>query len=174
MNTLSKSICVPILSLLLLAPAFGGDSEADRGYSGVHRSVLVKKLRAALGHYRDVQLAMAAGYEPGACVSGPNGGAMGIHFVNPALLDGAAPVLEQPEALIYEPQANGRLRLVAAEYITLAGPAALEGHLLNYVGSGNRYGLPEFWEIHVWAWKKNPSGTFADWNPWVTCDYFSL
>lgn len=174
MNTLLKSVGASVLSLLLFASAFGGDAEIHRGSSDVNRPELVKKLRAALGHYQDVQLAMAAGYEPGACVSGANGGAMGIHFVNAALLDAAAPVLEQPEALIYEPQPNGSLRLVAAEYITLAGPTALEGHLLNYVGSGNRYGLPEFWEIHVWAWKKNPSGTFADWNPRVTCDHFSL
>jgi hypothetical protein len=98
---------------------------------------------------------------------------MGIHYVNPAFLDDAAPVLEEPEALIYEQRPNGRLRLVGVEYITLAGPAALEGHLFNYVGSPNRYGLPEFYELHVWAWKENPKGTFADWNPRVSCDAFA-
>jgi hypothetical protein len=27
------------------------------------------------------------------------------------------------------------------------------------------------WALHVWAWRHNPSGMFADWNPNVTCDY---
>lgn len=73
---------------------------------------------------------------------------------------------------------GGRLRLVGVEYITLAplwdaaneGPPTLEGHLLNYVGSPNRYRLPAFYELHVWAWRHNPDGTFADWNPRVSCD----
>ncbi|HEX9707342.1 MAG TPA: hypothetical protein VGA24_06845 [Steroidobacteraceae bacterium] len=26
-----------------------------------------------------------------------------------------------------------------------------------------------FYEIHVWAWRNNPDGTFADWNPRVSC-----
>ena len=95
---------------------------------------------------------------------------MGIHYINAAFLDDQPPSVAEPEALIYEPLPGGRLRLVGVEYITLAGPAVLEGHLLNYTGSANRYGLPEFWELHVWAWKHNPDGTFADWNPRVSCD----
>jgi len=46
----------------------------------------------------------------------------------------------------------------------------LEGHLFNYVGEPNRYGLPAFYELHVWAWENNPKGTFADWNTRVSCD----
>ncbi|TIO10603.1 MAG: hypothetical protein E5X89_09450 [Mesorhizobium sp.] len=34
----------------------------------------------------------------------------------------------------------------------------------------NRYGLGAFYETHVWAWKGNPTGTFADMNPNVSCD----
>jgi hypothetical protein len=40
------------------------------------------------------------------------------------------------------------------------------------VGAPNRYGLPAFYELHVWAWKTNPSGMFADWNPRVSCEEF--
>jgi hypothetical protein len=155
--------------LLLLSLVLGGTAASAN--DGDHPTAeLVKQVRQAVGQFQDVQLAVAAGYEPGPCVSGPNGGAMGIHYVNPDLLDDAAPVLTEPEALIYEPRPNGQLRLVGVEYITLAGPAVLEGHLLNFVGSPNRYGLPEFYELHVWAWRENPDGTFADWNPRVSCD----
>jgi hypothetical protein len=43
------------------------------------------------------------------------------------------------------------------------------GQHFHYVGSPNRYGLPAFYELHVWAWRDNPNGTFADWNPKVSC-----
>jgi hypothetical protein len=82
---------------------------------------------------------------------------------------------EQPQALIYEPMTDGAMRLVGVEFIVLAQnwPAnsvpALEGNLLNYIGAPNRYGLPAFWEIHVWAWEQNPKGSYADWNTHVTC-----
>ena len=89
-------------------------------------------------------------------------------------LDAAA-----PEALIYEPQPRGALRLVGVEYIVIAstwaglypnaGPPALEGDLLNFIDAPNRYGLPAFYEMHVWAWEANPKGSFADWNTHVTC-----
>jgi hypothetical protein len=46
------------------------------------------------------------------------------------------------------------------------------GQLLNYVGSPNRYGLPPFYELHVWAWRSNPKGVFVDWNPAVSCAGF--
>jgi hypothetical protein len=45
----------------------------------------------------------------------------------------------------------------------------LAGHLLNYVAGPNRYGSGAFYELHVWAWQRNNHGTFADWNPNVSC-----
>ena len=75
---------------------------------------------------------------------------------------------------------SGALRLVGVEFIVLAsvwqsqhpagGTPALDGDLLNYVGAPNRYGLPAFYEMHVWAWENNPKGSFADWNTHVTCE----
>jgi hypothetical protein len=143
---------------------------------------LVDKVRQATAHYRDVNVAIADGYEGGPCVSGPNEGAMGVHFVKGSLLGDGALDATTPEVLVYEPQPNGRLRLVGVEFITFAevwdaanGPgAALEGHLLHYVGSPNRYGIPAFYQLHVWAWKHNPRGTFSDWSPNVSCDYFTM
>jgi len=49
--------------------------------------------------------------------------------------------------------------------------ALIECNLLNYVGEPNRFGLPAFYELHVWAWEHNPMGSFADWNTHVTCDH---
>ncbi|MCC5969058.1 MAG: hypothetical protein JJU15_03855 [Pararhodobacter sp.] len=71
---------------------------------------------------------------------------------------------------MYEPQPDGSLELVAVEYISFDGPASLGGHLFSYVGEPNRYGLPPFYQIHVWAWRPKPHGTFADMNPDVSCD----
>ena len=88
---------------------------------------------------------------------------------------------DQPQALIYEPLPGGAFRLVGVEFIVLASvwlgqpngatsTPALEGDLMNYISAPNRYGLPAFYELHVWAWENNPKGSFADWNTHVTCE----
>jgi hypothetical protein len=128
--------------------------------------------------FRDVNAAINAGYvQFQGCVSGPNEGAMGVHYVNQSLFDDQLEV-DHPEALVYEPR-NGQLHLVAAEYITPVAAWAmthdpgvqpiLMGHLFNLVPGPNRYGPDAFYELHVWALKNNPSGVFADWNPNVSC-----
>jgi hypothetical protein len=151
--------------------------DASRG--GHLNYPIVQFVRRATAPFQDVKEAEAAGYAPGTpCVSGPNEGAMGIHYVNGSLLGDGAIDPAHPEALIYEPQANGRLRLVGVEYLTLAsawdannvGPPQLLGNLFNLVGKPNRYRIDDgFYELHVWAWRPNPNGTFADWNEKVTC-----
>ena len=45
----------------------------------------------------------------------------------------------------------------------------VKGHLMQFIDSPNRYGLPPFFELHVWAWKDNPQGPFVDWNNHVSC-----
>jgi hypothetical protein len=128
--------------------------------------------------FRDVNDAIAAGYEQfQGCVSGPLEGAMGVHFANGALFDGKIDP-QNPEVLVYEPR-KGRLELVAAEYIVPAefwdpvhddyDKPHLLGQLYHYAPSPNRYGGGPFYELHVWAAKHNPRGTFADWNPNVSC-----
>ena len=42
-------------------------------------------------------------------------------------------------------------------------------HLINFVSGPNPYGADSFYELHVWAWKDNPNGAFADWNTSVSC-----
>ena len=131
---------------------------------------LDEKVRAANSRFENVAMATAEGYAPIPCASGITGGAMGIHYVNAAYLKDDAVDLAKPEAVMYEPMADGTQTLVAVEYITSKGPASLEGQLFNFNSAPNRYGLGAFYELHVWAWKKNPTGTFADMNPDVSCD----
>lgn len=131
---------------------------------------LADSVRAANERLQDVSAAVAEGYAPIPCASGQHGGAMGIHYVNGDYLKDDAVDIARPEAVMYEPMADGKLILVAVEYITFKGPASLEGHLFNFNGAPNRYGLDPFYELHVWAWKPNPTGTFADMNPDVSCE----
>jgi len=144
-------------------------------------SSLVEKVRNATRRFIDVNVAMHEGWVPATpCVSGPQAGAMGVHFVLPSRLTDGALNPGEPEALIYEPMSNGALRLVGVEFIVFASDwaslhpdgstPAVDGHLTHYVDEPNRYGLHAFYELHVWAWEHNPSGTFADWNTNVSCD----
>ncbi|MBZ9743426.1 MULTISPECIES: hypothetical protein [unclassified Mesorhizobium] len=132
---------------------------------------LAEKVRAANSRFLDVNAATAEGYAPIPCASGITGGAMGIHYVNGGYLKDDRIDIARPEAVMYEPMADGTLKLVAVEYITSKGPASLEGQLFNFNSAPNRYGLGEFYELHVWAWKGNPTGTFADMNPKVSCEH---
>jgi hypothetical protein len=102
---------------------------------------------------------------------------MGIHYVKVAEVGDPTEDATTPELLVYEPQQNGRLRLVAVEYVVLAEawdadnaePPSLFGEEFELVPAGNRYGLPDFYELHVWLFKHNPAGMFEDWNPNVSC-----
>uniref|UniRef100_UPI0026136DFC hypothetical protein n=1 Tax=uncultured Rhizobium sp. TaxID=155567 RepID=UPI0026136DFC len=119
--------------------------------------------------FTNVETAVREGYAPIPCASGIEGGAMGIHYVNGNLIKDDKVELGKPEAVMYEPGPDGRMKLVAVEYITTKGPAALGGQLFSFTGAPNRYGLPAFYELHVWAWRDNPKGAFADMNPTVSC-----
>lgn len=131
---------------------------------------LAEKVRMANSRFENVAMATAEGYAPIPCASGITGGAMGIHYVNANYPKDDAVDVAKPEAVMYEPMADGKLKLVAVEYITAKGPASLEGQLFNFNSAPNRYGLGPFYELHVWAWKQNPTGAFADMNPTVSCD----
>ena len=146
-------------------------------------SPLVEKVRKATAQFKDINAALAAGFAQATpCVSGPDFGAMGVHFVLGSRIAAGTLNATEPEALIYEPQPNGAFRLVGVEFIILVSvwqtqippgstaTPALEGHLMNFVDAPNRYGLPAFYEMHVWAWEQNPVGSFADWNTHVSCD----
>ncbi|HVN20707.1 MAG TPA: hypothetical protein VMU05_18110 [Dongiaceae bacterium] len=142
-------------------------------------SELVMVVRKATVQFIDVNNATAAGYGPFlGCVSGPDHGAMGIHYVNGTLVGDGQLDPYHPEALIYEPS-HGKLRLVGVEFIVDAAtwlanhdntPPVLDGQTFQFVDSPNRFNLNPFFELHVWAWRDNPQGAFVDWNNHVSCE----
>ena len=155
-----------------VADTGGGGLAAARAGTAKFHSLAIAK------HHGYGLLKDAAGI---ACIDMPGMGAMGIHYANNELVGdqgGPAEVTPAtPEALVYEPQRNGQLRLVAVEYVVLksawdathVSPPKLFGQEFNFTPAGNRFGLPPFYSLHAWIWKNNPSGTFEMFNPKVTC-----
>jgi hypothetical protein len=145
-------------------------------------SALVKVVRESTERFLDVAMAEGEGYAlQFGCVSGSEAGAMGLHYVNgPLVMDGELDVT-RPEIVIYEPTSDGGVRLIGADYLVLAAawdashlsPPELMGQLFHLFEAPNRFGLPAFYTLHVWAWKDNPSGAFVNWHPKVSCDAFS-
>jgi hypothetical protein len=151
-----------VVSLISLATAVLAQ---QRGHT------LVDKVRVANDRFKDASVAVSEGYAPIPCASGIDGGAMGVHYVSETLLKADTIDIAHPQAVMYEPGPDGKMTLIAVEYITSKGPASLQGQLFNFTGAPNRYGLGPFYELHVWAWKSNPRGAFADMNPNVTCEH---
>jgi hypothetical protein len=165
-----------VASYILLAGLALSSVASAQSNPAQSSSKLIQIVRSANSQYQDVGAATAAGYGPFlGCVSGSDHGAMGIHYVNPTLLNGTVDPAH-PQALIYEPS-NGQMNLVGVEFIadaatwlkTNSGPPVLEGQTFLFVDSPNRYNIPPFFELHVWAWRANPHGPFMDWNDNVTC-----
>jgi hypothetical protein len=165
-NLRSSALLGAVALTLFAGPALAHSAGAGLGPD----NPLANKVRDVNARFADVQKAIDEGYTPIPCVSGIDGGAMGIHYVNGKLIEDGEIDIGKPEAVMYEPDAEGKMTLIAVEYITTKGPAALDGHLFSFTNSPNRYGLPPFYELHVWAWRDNPTGTFADMNPAVSCD----
>ena len=167
-----------LAATITLLAASAGPQEAHDAHGNSAPAKLVQTVRTATMQFANVNAATAAGYQPlFGCVSGPDQGAMGIHYINLALYADGKLDATKPEALIYEPS-NGGLTLVGVEYIVDAAtwlsqnsaPPMLEGQAFQLVNSPNRYGLPAFFELHVWAWRDSPNGAFVDWNTRVSCE----
>ena len=167
---LTALIVAMALVAVTLATALAGNSDVDRA-------------RAATARFNSLIQAEKGGY--GLPPEGPlheciasfdDTGAMGFHYINGALLDGTGTIdPTQPEALVYAEDASGNLRLVALEYVVFASEwtgahdPMLFDEMFMFVDEPNRYELPPFWALHVWLWKDNPAGTFAAFNPDVSC-----
>lgn len=160
---------------------------------------------AATERFRDVEVALAEGYvrdpldlcDTAEMLGRPAElGAMGIHFFRPDLLGITAPPdprvngsgthtdFLRPAILIYEPQADGTLALVAVENLVFREAWHAAGH----TGPPSFHGVPwdtmvddpateadeahlfePHYDRHVWIYRDNPNGVFAMFNPAVTC-----
>ena len=140
------------------------------------QSNVLKTVHTVTARFQSLRQAVRAGYVPFyVCTEQPGVGTMGQHYVNFDHVGDPAIDPLHPEALVYEPQSNGKYRLVALEWVrvgpvTNPAPRVL-GVPMLHVGSGNRYGIePDgFYERHYWLYRANPMGAFADWNPTVSC-----
>ncbi len=187
--TLGGQTLVAALVLAGSAGPAGAQSHDHASKSASHRqkptpeqNALVKLVRDTTERFRNVSAARAEGYDlMFGCVSGGEFGAMGLHYVNLALAGDGELDASRPEIVLYEPLPYGRVRITGVDYLVFAAdwdarhssPPQMMGQLLHRFESPNRYGLPAFYTLHVWAWKDNPSGTFANWNPDVSCDAFN-
>jgi len=163
------------------------------------------EVRAATERFRDVKVALAEGYirDPGnmcdtaEMMGRPAAlGAMGIHFFRPDMLGITAPPsprvdgtgthtdFRKPSILIYEPQQDGSLALVAVENLVFArawrekdpsAPPSFHGVPYDSMVDDPSTTLDEahmfepHFDRHVWIYRDNPNGMFAQYNPMVTC-----
>lgn len=143
---------------------------------------LIRAVRESTRRFRNVEQAKAEGYLlMFGCVSGPDDGAMGLHYVNLELVGDPALDPARPEIVIYEPLPNGGRRLIGADFLVFAeswhatntATPQIMGQLMHLIESPNRYGLPAFYTLHVWAWKPSPTGAFVNWHADVSCDNFN-
>ena len=148
------------------------------------QGALLQAVRESTARFKDVSVAEAEGYSLlFGCVTGPDWGAMGLHYVNMSLVGSGVVDATKPQIVIYEPRPDGHLQLTGADFLVLAdqwdkahpgqGAPQLMGQLYHYFESPNRFGLPPFYTLHVWAWKPNPNGAFVNWHPNVSCAAFS-
>ena len=158
--------------------------QAQQQYLSPAQSELLKIVHDATERFKDPIQAEKEGYNlMFGCVSGPDSGAMGLHYVNLDLVMAGVVDPTRPQIIIYEPTPSGRLKLTGADFLILAGDwdkahpglgaPQLMGQLYHYFESPNRFGLPAFYTLHVWAWKDNPNGAFVNWHPNVSCKEYS-
>lgn len=163
------------------------------------------QVRAATERFTDVNVALAEGYvrDPAnLCDTAPMMGrpaalgAMGIHYFRPDLLgitgdpnprvdgSGTHTDFRTPSILIYEPQADGSLQLVAVENLVFLRAWQAAGHVdpptfhgLSFDTMADNVNTPideahmfePHYDRHVWIYRENPNGVFAQFNPAVSC-----
>jgi len=131
----------------------------------------VDQIRAATEAFKSLDAAVAAGYarDVAHCVDNPPRGAMGYHHTKASLLDDRIEV-DQPEILVYERLPGGVYRLNGVEYIVPFSAWPSDREPPTVMGRDLRPAPKlRLWYLHVWVWRDNPSGLFADWNPRVRC-----
>lgn len=163
MNPLAAALCA-VSALLLASPqALAGDQ--------ARLNSEITELRLATAPFHSLPDAIDAGWTEDltGCLALPGVGGMGHHYVNWDIFfdDEVDPL--RPELLVYVPTPNGGLRLGAVEYLVFDN--VLTGPVPELFGQRFHYNPNiQAWVLHVWHWRGNSDGLFADWNPSVSCD----
>jgi hypothetical protein len=204
----SPRSATPTILAVCLGLALAGPVAAQgAGTHGSHAKASepsLEDLRKATERFRDVEVALAEGYiaDPGnMCVTAAMEGlprqlgSMGIHYFRPDLLGitaveprvngvGIHTDFLTPAILVYEPQADGSLELVAIENLIFQNAWHEAGNTAPPEFHGNEYysvvnnpvtdvdeahGFEPHYELHIWLYRDNPNGMFAPFNPAVTC-----
>lgn len=148
-------------------------AHAAHASAGAGIAPALAELRRATAPYHNFARATATGYRQiTPCWEHRTLGAMGYHYGREWPWD-LKVELTEPELLMYEPGPDGQMRLLGMEYIvpraawdevSPSAPPMLLGQQFHPHPS-----LP-IYKLHIWLWRDNPRGTFADWNPRVSCD----
>ncbi|MSU90959.1 hypothetical protein GE300_15300 [Rhodobacteraceae bacterium 2CG4] len=187
---------------MALALAFGLAGSAAVANSEVD----LDAMRAATEKYRDVEMALADGFirDPSdSCVSAEaeglpaEWGAMGVHYIHPARLkikqgtervDGDSTNTEfmEPSILLYEPQADGSMELVAVENLVWIAAWEAAGNADAPMTNGRvwdtmmddpateadeAHGFEPHYDQHFWAFRDNPAGELMPFNASVSCEH---
>ncbi len=160
-----------VVALLTLAAACS-DSPTGNGLDpAVNRDLA--KLRKVTDPLSSFDAGSNAGWSAKitGCMTDPTLGGMGYHYGKTALIDGSVKV-DEPELLLYVPQQNGQMKLVAVEYIIPYTFHAREAEAPVLFGQQFKQNDTfQLWGLHAWVGQDNPSGIFASWNPQVNCQY---
>lgn len=157
---------------------------ALNGGSSASGHELLAAIRRATARYQNIDAALADGYvdDGFGCVDArlfgldPSVGGMGFHLINESLHADPATDPLRPDLLVYEPATvpHGMPKLVALEYEVFAADWFAAGNTAppSLLGQEfTRLTLPEFdfdaFGLHLWIWRENPSGLFAEFNPKV-------
>ena len=164
-----RIIISTILALFIPTAVFAGPGVLREAQQGRQLAAV----RQATAKYHDVAVAEADGYVPvSACEALPGQGAMGIHYLHPGLAQDLTSDAARPEALLYMPNEEGKLKLVGVEYFHAdagQGRPSMLGQPFDGPMPGHTRQMPTHYDLHVWLWANNPAGTFAAWNPALSC-----
>jgi len=203
-NQGEDAMCVrtlgPLFAAFVLSLA-GGCQTAER-------EPTLDEVRSIAEKYRDVNVAKAEGFTTdNKCVTAEmlghpaSEGVMGLHYVRRDMLGlppkpsppgsgrvsgtGTHTDFREPAMLVYEPQPDGSLQLVAVENLVFAeawhaqskAPPSFHGRTYPLLKDDpatsvdEAHGWQPHYEQHLWVFRDNPNGAYAPFNPKVTCKY---
>jgi hypothetical protein len=172
-NQMIEKLSLIFAGLLFVAfcgvtPAAAHDGDEGGECATKECRALLTDAKKATAKYHNFQTALDEGFvQLSPCVAAPGLGAMGFHFGNFGRIMNPNAEIAEPEVLLYLPDEDGTMRLVGLEYVVPAplvpAPPTLFGQTFHHSPERNSY------ELHVWAWRNNPAGTFAPFNPKLAC-----